>query len=210
MSEERPHWPTLRPAKASARASSAREKAQRSTGGCERGREPHPHERPRRPRADSTRGPDKNRVRTRRCCARRHSSSALRNSAPLQMRGAGRTPFRSAKSEAECVDCVLQLGEALLIGGAPLEAGEALAVGAAVGVLSGTDPSMSTQRKRSSSSITQVWPVEHEGMHSLRRHSPLFRSQAYPGEQFAQQPPVVERYTAVVPTVAAKPKAASA
>ena len=45
-------------------------------------------------------------------------------------------------------------------------------------------------------------------MHSLRRHSPLLRSQAKPGVQFAQHPPVVARYIAVAPSVAPRPRAA--
>src|SRR6185369_8038837 len=97
----------------------------------------------RRPRrAGSTRGPGRNRVRTRRCCVRYYRGSARRSSAPQQTRGAGRTPLRSAKPGVESAGFVRQLREALLIGGATLEAGAALGVGAlgvgaGVGALSG-------------------------------------------------------------------------
>jgi len=101
------------------------------------------------------------------------------------------------------------LGEALDAGGAALETGALLAE--VVGPGAGNDPApkTSTQRKRSFASITQVWLAGHAGTHSIRRHNPLSRSQPKPWEQFAQQPPVVARYTPVAPTVAAKPSAAS-
>lgn len=144
-----------------------------------------------------------------------------------------RTQLQTANSAVECAGFVRQLGEALLIGGATLEAGTALLAGgevvtggalfmgadgvAGAALLAGADgvapsgpvPSMSMQRKRSSSSITQVWVLGHAGAHSVRRHSPLLRSQAKPGVQFAQHPPVVARYTPVMATVAPRPRAAS-
>lgn len=94
------------------------------------------------------------------------------------------------------------------MGGAALETGAALVVGAGLAALNDPAPSVSTQRKRSSSSMTQVWLIEQAGKHSVRRHNPLLRSQAKPGVQFAQHPPVVARYTAVAPSVAPRPMAA--